>query len=1131
MSTQSHNVKLTAEISATSKGLVDALNQASSAINSTSSNWKSKFDKLKDSTSVISQGVKNLGDLMKNAGEIDPSNMSALTNAIGEVSVNFDKVKGEVDAFVQKMSELKIAASNLGMPIEEYQAFADAVKASGVDFSEANNMLASMQQQILNLANGVPEAESLFSKLGVTIEQLSSNTVGANFQLLVNALNDTIPASERATQNMQLFKSSIDNTLQVAQQYQKTVSEQTNAYATDKEVQNAISLANAIDKLGGQLASLQLGTRTATQENEKFASSTQQVFDIIQNEKDTLENATAAYENYVNSLKNSTKSTLEASDALRVIAEKSTEAYDALVQLKTDNLPMPEGYKDSVLGTLLDSIVKSKETIAQEMKSVQDIMNQRIKAGAPIDMAELDKALEHVAQLFVAVKKLNSINAVMIPFDESDKQSLNEINMLLTGIDINFKRMSQEAQTLNNELDFKKLMGEVTEFEHVINDAYKKLNKGWKVKLNTKDIDAAIDKFRKLQTSGNGNEEVLTTLERYKRQMTAINSMSSANVSIWRRIGNSIASAYRRVMGYKDGVRDAKNESENLGTTFTKGIGQMMGMGSAVATVTLAMRNLVKLAKEYVKQLQEANKELTYGNLGANAESMSSARDKNDKRNEELISKLKEYSDLVKSERANPSNEATAKRRNLQDELNKLYGMRLNADNRGDVDAEIGRQLDKLTQARIKAIDAQIKANQRVSDGVDEFIDSFEGLNEFGDMLHAQNWKGYFKQIGYTFTGDVNGANAIKEAQERSTKAKEETNALMEQRRRLEREDLRKQFERMNDAKSADEAEKKRKDADEKAAKALEDANKKLEDWKNSLTDNDRQKNLRAIMSKYDEAVREGVSLEEARNVATTAIAKMLQKEREDEDKKNAELLKVVEDRIKAYKDAYKSYVEADKAVADAKKDYARTQKELANEAKSERISRRRERLQKAMGRFGFSLYEGFSLNESSSERRERRRNAQLDASISEKMARSQAGDRVHFTHAEKERLSEFQKLQKQDKRLEAAQKAMEAADKQKKAAEQLQEAAKAIKEAIYGRSEAGKDLKDAGKNLKEANSKRRKRSQEVSPEMIFDNARKSLNARGVSSSYSTKTIDYTTQFSTLHTDLQQIMKKAYLVR
>ena len=127
--------------------------------------------------------------------------------------------------------------------------------------------------------------------------------------------------------------------------------------------------------------------------------------------------------------------------------------------------------------------------------------------------------------------------------------------------------------------------------------------------------------------------------------------------------------------------------------------------------------------------------------------------------------------------------------------------------------------------------------------------------------------------------------------------------------------------------------------------------------------------------------------------------------------------------------------------------------------------------------------------------------------------------------------MSEFQKLQKKDKQLEAAQKAMEAADKQKKAAEQLQEAAKAIKEAIYGRSEAGKDLKDAGKNLKEANSKRRKRSQEVSPEMIFDNARKSLNARGVSSSYSTKTIDYTTQFSTLHTDLQQIMKKAYLVR
>ena len=121
--------------------------------------------------------------------------------------------------------------------------------------------------------------------------------------------------------------------------------------------------------------------------------------------------------------------------------------------------------------------------------------------------------------------------------------------------------------------------------------------------------------------------------------------------------------------------------------------------------------------------------------------------------------------------------------------------------------------------------------------------------------------------------------------------------------------------------------------------------------------------------------------------------------------------------------------------------------------------------------------------------------------------------------------------MQKKDRQLEAVQKQMEAADKQKKASEDLMEAARAIREAIYGRQEASRNLTEAGRGVREASSKRRKRSQEDSPELIFENARKSLNARGVSSSYNTKTIDYSTQLGTLHTDLQQIMKKTYLVR
>ena len=438
------------------------------------------------------------------------------------------------------------------------------------------------------------------------------------------------------------------------------------------------------------------------------------------------------------------------------------------------------------------------------------------------------------------------------------------------------------------------------------------------------------------------------------------------------------------------------------------------------------------------------------------------------------------------------------------------------APNRGDIDKEVADKLDEFTKKRLEAIDAQLKVNHRVEEGVDEFL---EGMN-------------FWERTKYTFTeGDLGGKRAINEAQETSTKAKQQDAELMEERRRLSREDLSAQFLRIRTGKEADKAEKKRKEADEKMAKEIEGASKEIEEWKNSLTDTERQGNIRAIMEKYQKLIDEGADHKEAENAATLAIAKMLQKEREEEDKKNKELLKALEDRIKAYKDAYSDYVKADREVRDAKRQYAQTQKDLAREDRAERISKRRERLQKAMGRFGFQPYEGFSLGESSSERRERRRNSQLDASIAEKLAKAQEGGRVHFTHAEKERLQAFEKLQKKDRQLEAVQKQMEAADKQKKASEDLMEAARAIREAIYGRQEASRNLTEAGRGVREASSKRRKRSQEDSPELIFENARKSLNARGVSSSYNTKTIDYSTQLGTLHTDLQQIMKKTYLVR
>ena len=160
---QSTNIKLTAEISATSKGLVDALNQASSAVNSTSESWKSRFDKLKDSTSVMSQAVRNLGEAMKRVDT--QGDMSHLSSSLGEVQTVFSKVQAEVSAFSQQMVSLKNSASELGMPVEEYQQFAEAVRQAGMSMEDGERMIKAMQERIQDFVNGVPEAVAQFDKV------------------------------------------------------------------------------------------------------------------------------------------------------------------------------------------------------------------------------------------------------------------------------------------------------------------------------------------------------------------------------------------------------------------------------------------------------------------------------------------------------------------------------------------------------------------------------------------------------------------------------------------------------------------------------------------------------------------------------------------------------------------------------------------------------------------------------------------------------------------------------------------------------------------------------------------------------------------------------------------------------
>lgn len=584
----------------------------------------------------------------------------------------------------------------------------------------------------------------------------------------------------------------------------------------------------------------------------------------------------------------------------------------------------------------------------------------------------------------------------------------------------------------------------------------------------------------------------------------------------WRTIRQTARDAGGGFRGVSAAVRQCWNYAKNLGSEtrnagqagdeLGKAVGQLQGKLVGAAAVMkaaqIAWQNIVALVKEYVKQLQEAEKARAFGNLAEGAEDMTRVREKSDKERETLAKKLQEFAGLVDEEKKTNSATARMKRMAAQDELRKMYGFEFEevGGKVRNMDEQISKMLEKLAQKRIESISAQLKANERVRDGANSFIDSFGGIG------------GYFKKVGYNlFSNDRNGENAIKEAREAANKASAQNLELLEERRKLEREGMAAEYRAQRIAKKSDETAEAKRKAEDEAAKKLEEqrkrletANKNLSDWADSLGD-EHERNIKQIRAKYEELLREGVGELEARSVMDEA----LRQENEREEKKRRELADALQNRIEQYKAAYKAYQDAQNEIRDAQRAYAKAVRDNADESKKDALQKRRDRLQERMARFGFSVYEGFRLNEGVASRRRRMRTAQLDAGISEKMTQSEKGERVRWTSEERRRIRELQALQKRDKALEATQKQMDAANKQEQAADALKNAADAVQKAVSGRNEAGKGVLSARSKVLEA--------------------RGSLSARGVRGGAMPK--GQREMFAMLHRDLQQLNQRVYIVK
>ena len=1122
---QTTNVKLTAEISATSKGLVDALNKASEAVNGVSSDWKSKFAGLKDSTALVGQSIRNLSELVSQVGKVDMDvdGMERINTHIAEITSEFDRVKGEVDGFVAKLVEMKNAASDLGMPVEEYQRFSDAVKAAGLSMEEGAGMLQAMRQNIQDFANGVPGAEEMFRNLGITIEQLSSNTMAANFDAIVQALQSVVQPSEQAKAAMEQFKTSMERAVKVSQEYNKLLVDQTNnAYATDKDVQNAIGLSNAIGRLADQLAGYAQTASGASTASATASRSFEDLFNIVKGNKDELNALAAEYSDYVDSLKRGAVSTLDASKALDVFETKVLKTEEALLFGEVGVGDEPRADIEKNLESLLEFVMSSKERIKDEMDAVRTIMEQRINAGPLVETKELETALSHIGTLSNALaelKKSFQIAGMVIP--PETLSSLRDLGDYLDAAQRKFQRLSEGAQNTNSTLFFDDAKNAVEEFTRKLDKAREDAKRGILVHVDPTELDQAAEKLAKVvpnEYAGHSQsaiDDLLSKIDQLRGKVVAHNNQVAKGLTFWQDVKRS-------VQEYWGMLRGANAETDKTDGTLMRIGGQLLGMGSKVAVIVKGFRELGNILKVYVldhitRAAEEARKlqsivssawtKIAEGNL---------------RRFEVMEQEIDKYMELLRKWRESGSAVDENNLRMQGRDISVKYGIDLTPET---AEQQLAGLFNWTRNSRADAIDSQIRALEEMNKSLDEEYAERDSYlkNDLGKSID-EKMRGKQRMVEIQKEKDINNAR-IMELRAQLRLVRQETK--LEDMRLAERA---REQDRIAEEKRA--AEEDARTEQEARAKVLEDANRRLEEWGNSFSDNDRQKNLREILEKYNGLVQDGVDAEEARVVATRAIEEMLRKEKDEEERRNRELVQALQDRIDQYKDAYQSYLASERDLQDARREERDLIRRQNRDRRAESLQRQRERIQERLSRFGFTPYEGFRLDESNERRARRRRNAELDAGISEKMERSKAGERVRWTPQERQRILDYQRLQRRDKQLEAAQKQMEAAERQRQAADELKEAAKAINNAIAGRNEALGNLRGSSRELRGALGERPVMSRNGRADQVLWNALQyGLSARGVSGAWSQDQGNYNRQLNQLHTDLQQIQRNVYLVR
>ena len=162
--------KLNVTITASEGALVNALDGATQAVNSSTATWAQKLGDTKTQVENAAASIDNLTAGLQQAG----ANAALPSEDIDRMNAAAAAAATAMHGMVEKARELQEGASQYNTTVEGFQAIQVAAASANAEMSDIKAAMDGMDASLMKLNMNVPETKDAFDKLGVTFDDIKS---------------------------------------------------------------------------------------------------------------------------------------------------------------------------------------------------------------------------------------------------------------------------------------------------------------------------------------------------------------------------------------------------------------------------------------------------------------------------------------------------------------------------------------------------------------------------------------------------------------------------------------------------------------------------------------------------------------------------------------------------------------------------------------------------------------------------------------------------------------------------------------------------------------------------------------------------------------------------------------------